>query len=321
MTTAPKLRWREVSTDLIDIPKEYVRKQPKEDADKALAASVKLSGIHQPLAVIPGAGGRFTLVKGTRRLAAAEENGLGKVPVVVNFPPTGLSKTDLKNYRDRLRFILDSKRQDLTPSQEVAVIEEAQHQFGLNNKEIAALIGWDPATITNKKRILNYAKPIVAAIDRGELTLHHATALDGMKPVGQIKAFAELREQLPHLSGRKMRALVTKRFDPKKNAELWIEPEKAAEKIAERPAKRRRIIKARSAVFTPADRERLENDLDLLVTEEKENTAELKRAQILLRLVGPIHRAVSSDGELLDYVATKWPQHVLALEAFSEHGY
>src|SRR6476620_6390361 len=88
MTATTKLKWREVSTDLIDVPREYVRKQPKEDADKALAASVKLSGIHQPLAVIPGVGGRFTLVKGTRRLAAAEENGLDRVPVVVNFPPT-----------------------------------------------------------------------------------------------------------------------------------------------------------------------------------------------------------------------------------------
>lgn len=43
MTTAPKLRWREVPISLIDIPREYIRKAPNEDADKSLSASVKLS--------------------------------------------------------------------------------------------------------------------------------------------------------------------------------------------------------------------------------------------------------------------------------------
>lgn len=327
-TAAPKLKWREVPISQIDIPKEYVRKTPNEDADKALAESVKLSGVHQPLAVVPafakataGKPERFLLVKGTRRLAAAEENGIEKVPVVVNYPPAVTMGKALKAYRDRLRFILDSKRQDLTPSQEVAVIEEAQRTFKLNNKEIAALLGWDPATVTNKKRIEHYAKPIVAAIDRGDITLHHAESFLGMKPAGQIRAFAELKDQLPHLSGRRMRALVTKRFDPKRHADLWIEPKKAAEKIADRPAKRRRLIQARQSTFTAKDRERLENDLDLTETELKENEEELKRANLLLRLVGPIHRAVSNDGELLDYVATRWPEHVMALEAFSEKGY
>lgn len=75
MTTAPKQRWREVAISQIDVPKEYVRKQPNEDADKSLAASVKLSGIIQPLAVVPNGKGGFDLVDGTRRIVAAEENG------------------------------------------------------------------------------------------------------------------------------------------------------------------------------------------------------------------------------------------------------
>lgn len=317
MTTAPKLKWREVPISLIDIPREYVRKTPNDDADKALSASVKLSGIHQPLAVIPH-GERFLLVKGTRRIAAAEENGIDKVPVVVNFPSKGISKAELKKYRDRLRFILDSKRQDLTPSQRAEVVKEAQEQFKLNNKEVAALIGFDAGTITNWKRIENYAKPIVAAIDRGEITLHHATAFDGLKPAAQVKVFAEMRGEFEESSGRKVQALVRKRFSPKTHADMWEAPEKSAQKIQKRTAKRQRLIKARSTPVSKAELDRLEGDLEMLQTEHEDNARMIKQADLLLQRLAPIHRAVSSDDALMDYVAKKWPVHLPALERLSE---
>lgn len=318
MTTAPKLKWREVPVSLIDVPREYVRKAPNADADKALAASVKLSGIHQPLAVIPGKDGRFTLVKGTRRLAAAEENGIERVPVVVNFPPTGATGKELKAYRDRLRFILDSKRQDLTPSQRAKVVAEAQGKFGLNNKEIAALIGVDAASITNWKRIEHYAKPVVAAIDRGELSLHHAVAFEGLRPAAQVKVYSELKDEFTQSSGRKMQSLVRKRFSPAKHPEMWEQPKKSAEKIQKRVAKRQRLIKARSKPVSKVELDRLENDLEMLTTEHADNAKLIERADRLILKVAPIHRAVSQDAVLLDYVATRWPEHVPALERFSE---
>lgn len=316
MTTAPKLRWREVLISQIDIPREYVRKQPNEDADKSLSASVKLSGIHQPLPVIPN-GQRFTLVDGTRRIAAAEENGIDKVPVIINQPPSGLSKGALKEYRDKLRLFLD-KRQDLTPSQVVSVIEEAQRKFSLNNKEIAALLGWDPATVTNRKRIKHYAKPIVSAIDRGELTLHHAMAFEGMKPAAQVKVFEKMRGEFADQSGRKLQSLVRKRFSPKSHPEMWNAPEKSAERISQRTTKRKQLIKVRSKPVSKTELDRLNNDLEMLQTEYEDNEKLLKRAELLILRLGPIHRAVSSDETLLDYVARKWPEHVPALERFSE---
>lgn len=321
MTTAtPKLKWRDVAITLIDVPREYERQQPNEDADRSLAASIKLSGVHQPLTVIPKEGGRFLLIKGTRRLAAAEENGLEKVPVVVNTPPAGLSKPELKKYRDKLREFL-FLRQDLTPSQRWSVVSEAKERFRLSNKEIAALIGFDPGTLSNWAKIAGYAPPIKAAIDAGELTLFHAQALQDLKASAQVKVFKELRGEFQGRSGRQIQSIVRKRFNPAKFPELWANPKTAEKKIAERPAKRRRLIQARQSTFTEAERNKLTGDLDLLQTEEKENAAELKRLNRLLQLVSPIHRAVSADGELIDYVASKYPERVLALETFSEHGY
>lgn len=317
MTTAPKLKWRELRIDQIDVPREYRRTTPNKDADSALTASVKLSGVHQPLAVIPN-GQRFLLVKGTRRLNAAELNGLSKVPVVINFPPPGLSAKELKAYRDRLRFILDVQRQDLTASQEVTIIEEAQKTFGMKNNEIAALLGWDPATVTNKKRIKHYAKPIVAAIDRGEITLHHAMAFEGMKPAAQMKVFAELKPSIPEMSGRKMQATVRNRYSPAKHPEMFTAPEKTAERISKRHTKRKQLIKARSTPVSKAELDRLSNDLEMLETERVNNEALIKNADLLLLRIAPVHRAVSNDEVLLDYVAKRWPEHVPALERFSE---
>lgn len=317
MITTPKLKWREVAIALIDVPREYERKQPNADADKALAASVKLSGIHQPLTVIPHGQGRFLLVKGTRRLAAAELNGLTKVPVVVNFPSPGMSKVELKKYRDRLREFL-FKRQDLTPSQRWAVVSEAKEKFRLNNKEIAALMGFDPGTVTNWSRVEHYAKPIVAAIDRGEITLHHAVAFEGLKPAAQVKVYSEMRPHFQSGSGRKVQSLVRKRFDPKKHPEMWITPEKSAERISQRTAKRQRLIQVRKKPVSQAELDRLNSDLDLLQTEEADNIRMIKQADTLMQRLAPVHRAVSSDSELVDYVASRWPQHVAALERLSE---
>lgn len=328
MTVAPKLKWREIAIALIDVPREYERKQPDEMADRSLAASVKLSGIHQPLTVIPGSPPsreatarykgeqRFILVKGTRRLAAAELNGLTKVPVVVNFPSPGLSKAELKKYRDRLREFL-FKRQDLTPSQRWAVVSEAKEKFRLNNKEIAALMGFDPGTVTNWSRIAHYAKPIRDAIDRDQITLHHAVAFEGLKPAAQVKVFAKMHGHFGEASGRQIQQMIRRQFHPRSHPELYLKPEKVEKKIVGAAAKRRRLIKARKPI-SKAEMDRLNNDLEMLATEEADNARMIKQADTLLLRLAPVHRAVSSDEELLDYVSRRWPQHVAALERLSE---
>ena len=72
-----------VPLGLIDpFPNHPFRVADDEDME-ALAESVAENGVLVPLTVIPGDGGRYTLVSGHRRKRAAELAGLAEVPCIV----------------------------------------------------------------------------------------------------------------------------------------------------------------------------------------------------------------------------------------------
>ncbi len=48
------------------------------------------------------------------------------------------------------------------------------------------------------------------------------------------------------------------------------------------------------------------------------NDQMIKHADPLLLRLAPVHRGGANDDEWLDYVSSKWPQHVPALKRFSE---
>lgn len=82
-----------------------------------LADSIRAQGIRQNLLVVPAPEGRFTLVIGHRRLAAAKLAGLERVPAVV-------AELDEREQRE-LMLVENSQRTDLT------VVEEADGYQGL----------------------------------------------------------------------------------------------------------------------------------------------------------------------------------------------
>lgn len=76
-------RVEEIDVDLIDPPGWRPAEDPADPGYRALKASVRASGILQPLLLRPGAQGRYQVVSGARRLRAARETGQGMVPAVV----------------------------------------------------------------------------------------------------------------------------------------------------------------------------------------------------------------------------------------------
>jgi ParB family chromosome partitioning protein len=96
-----------VSTNLLE-PNPY---QPRSGVDarrlQELAASIRESGIVQPILVRPLEGGRYQIVAGERRWRAAQSLGLPTVPVVVREIPD-----------DRLlelALVENIQRQELSP--------------------------------------------------------------------------------------------------------------------------------------------------------------------------------------------------------------
>ena len=76
------VRLEDLEIGMIDVEEGIKQTLDKEPLD-ALAASIKLHGILQPLVVKPGDEGRYKLQIGKRRMAAAKMVGLEKVPAIV----------------------------------------------------------------------------------------------------------------------------------------------------------------------------------------------------------------------------------------------
>jgi ParB family chromosome partitioning protein len=160
--TRPRsLTLRRIPISKIDLPEEYERGELKED--DAVGRSIKQHGVQQPVIVLQN-GDRFTMVKGGRRLRLAEKAGFTDLLASIETVPAGW---DEKAYRDKLRFILSNARQDLPPSQKAAVVRQMMELTGLTQKDVAALLGFDAASVSNWLIVETYVPEIRASLTPG----------------------------------------------------------------------------------------------------------------------------------------------------------
>ncbi|MEI8354056.1 MAG: ParB/RepB/Spo0J family partition protein, partial [Lentisphaerota bacterium] len=100
-----------------------------QEALRELADSIKAHGVIQPLICRTSAGGGFELIAGERRLRAAIEAGLGRVPVIV------LDAAD----RDaaEMAVIENIQREDLNVIEEAEGYRTLAETFNLTQQEVA----------------------------------------------------------------------------------------------------------------------------------------------------------------------------------------
>lgn len=158
----------EVAIAEIRINPRQPRKHFAQAHIEELAASIRVSGVIQPLIVRQAYPG-YELIAGERRLRASKLAGLTKVPVVVR------KSTDL----DQLEVALveNLQRQDLSPVEEALGYERLQKEFNLTQEEVAKKVGKDRTTVTNLLRLLKLPANVQQMIQRGELSMGHARAL------------------------------------------------------------------------------------------------------------------------------------------------
>jgi len=139
---------------------------------KELAASIASVGVIEPLLVTPSENGRFTVVAGHRRLAAAIEAGLTEVPCIVK----ELSEVE------RLETMIAENlaRQALNP------LEEAQAYFRMVElavpvKDLARRLGRPAKHITGRLALLELPRNVQAKVEKGALGVSDANALLALK--------------------------------------------------------------------------------------------------------------------------------------------
>ncbi len=158
----------EIDIDLI-VPNPT---QPRLKLDEArleeLAASIRAHGILQPILVRPMAG-RYQLIAGERRLAAAQRAGLLKIPArVCDVPDDRLLE---------LALVENIQREPLNPLEEAQAYQSLMETTNRTQEQIAELLGKDRSTIANAIRLLKLPPPVRLLVAEGKLSPGHARAL------------------------------------------------------------------------------------------------------------------------------------------------
>jgi ParB family transcriptional regulator, chromosome partitioning protein len=153
-----------------------------DDALRELAASIKASGVLQPVLVRKRGPGDFQLVAGERRMRAAHLAGLAKIPAIV------------RDYDDRqmmeLALIENIQREDLNPIDEAKAYHALIERVGLTHDQISERVGKQRSSITNALRLLTLPAEVMDMVSRGTLSAGHARAVLGLEGAGDQLAAA-----------------------------------------------------------------------------------------------------------------------------------
>ncbi len=133
-----------------------------------LAASVRQSGVLQPIVVRPDGDG-YQLVVGERRWRAARLAGLRTIPAMIR------NASDAQCLE--LALIENLLREDLNPMEEAEAYERLLAEFEWTQEELAQRVGKDRSSIANCLRLLKLPQVIQDDLRAGRLTMGHARAL------------------------------------------------------------------------------------------------------------------------------------------------
>ena len=134
-----------------------------------LEASIKASGLLQPIVVRARGDGKWELVAGERRLRAVGRLGWNEIPAVV------------RDFDDRamltLALVENLQRTDLNPLEEAQGYQRLIDEFGLTQQQVADAVGKDRTSITNLLRVLTLQPAVLQLVERGHISAGHARAL------------------------------------------------------------------------------------------------------------------------------------------------
>ena len=151
--------------------------QPRQDFDEeelqALADSIGIHGVIQPLTVREMPSGYFQIIAGERRWRAARIAGLSEVPAVV------IEADDKKAME--LALIENLQRQDLNPVEEALGYQSLIQEYGLTQEETAKRVGKSRPAVANALRLLGLCPDVIEYLRSGELSAGHARAVLTLK--------------------------------------------------------------------------------------------------------------------------------------------
>lgn len=177
-----------------------------------LADSIRAQGIRQNLLVTPTLQGRYLLVIGHRRLAAAKLAGLSRVPAVV---------ADLSEREQReLMLVENSQRADLT------VIEEADGYQGLLDlgvgvDEAAQRTGRSVSLVRRRLKIAAIGENARSKAGTAQLSI------DDWETIADFDRYPDLQERLAEAAGGKNWNMAVKHARQERTWREWLDTARA----------------------------------------------------------------------------------------------
>jgi ParB family chromosome partitioning protein len=193
------------------VPNRYqARKDFDPEEHKSLVASVRKSGIIQPIVARRFDGG-YEIIAGERRWRAAQEAGLKDVPVIIR---------DAGDQDAAVFSLIENLlRANLNPMEEAEAFHRLMNEFSLSHESISVAVGKERSTVTNALRLLKLPKEIREALAKRSLSAGHARAILALESVEeQARLFKAIlskglnvREAEEFVRGRKKSKTVKKK--------------------------------------------------------------------------------------------------------------
>jgi ParB family chromosome partitioning protein len=172
-------RLRELPVEALVPNPQQPRRHFDPQAIEELAASIRASGVLQPLVVRPR-GSQYEILVGERRWRAAQQAGLAQVPAIVR------EASDAEALE--LALVENLLREDLNPLEAADAYQRLLAEFGWTQEELARRLGKDRSSVANALRLLRLPPLIQEDLRAGRLTMGHARALLGLpSPAAQLR--------------------------------------------------------------------------------------------------------------------------------------
>ena len=160
---------RQLPVELISPNPNQPRRAFDEEALLALAESIRVRGVLQPVLVRPVVGGRYELIAGERRWRAARLAELEMVPAIIR------SQDDAGSLE--VALIENMAREDLNPVEEARACAALVEELGLTREDVGLRVGRSRVAVSNLIRLLDLPDEAIALLERGELSEGHGRAL------------------------------------------------------------------------------------------------------------------------------------------------
>ncbi|ALA56730.1 ParB/RepB/Spo0J family partition protein [Nitrospira moscoviensis] len=145
-----------------------------------LTASIKESGVLQPVMVRRKGDGMYELISGERRWRASKEAGLETIQAVI------------RNCSDQesllLALVENLQREDLNPMETARAYTRMMKEFGLTQEVIAQRVGCDRSSVANAVRLMNLHPDVQSLVESGTISAGHAKVILSLEsPESQVR--------------------------------------------------------------------------------------------------------------------------------------